>query len=90
MKIPSNFKPLLNKETFRNYCLNPLGYKVQETSFFKKPNPTVKFVKDEFLLHRSEKPLENNVVAFTMDKKFSKPDIKQYLEKSLLEFHFSL
>ena len=47
------------------------------------PNPgaKIKLVEDSIVLHRVEKELPANQIAFKCDPKLTRPEIKQYLEK---------
>ncbi|CAD8106022.1 unnamed protein product [Paramecium primaurelia] len=69
---------------FREYFLNPKGIKIVPTSNFKRATPIERFFDQSVVLHRAEKQLEKNVVAFKLQPyKYSlnKPEIKQYFTK---------
>lgn len=68
----------------RRLILNPKGIEIKPTRNFARPRPTEDYIDQCIMLHRAEKPLEKNTVAFKlMPYKYSmtKPEIKQYLEK---------
>lgn len=49
------------------------------------------FVNYPLVLYRAEKPLDKNTIVFKCDPKLTKPEIKQYLEKSIKKnFHFHI
>ncbi|KAL4429911.1 hypothetical protein ABPG74_022934 [Tetrahymena malaccensis] len=81
VRLPKNLNILKDPKAFKNYCLNPLGLTAQKTSHFPKEQKVEKFCNIEMLIHRGEKPLENNTVVLKCDPNLAKPEIKQYLTK---------
>lgn len=49
----------------------------------KKPQPVVTHPNIPLVLYRGEKPLDEKTVAFRVEPKLTKPEIRQYLEKGI-------
>ena len=99
MYFPKNLLSIKGAQAFREFCLNPKGIKVISLSFkisnlFKKKiKPTSNFEKERkiesfvnfpLVMHRAEKPLDKHTIVFKCEPKYTKPELKQYLEKSLI------
>jgi len=61
--------------------MNPRGIKPTITSNFPKIGDTLDFVNLKCILVRSGKDYNGNFIKFLVDKKMSKPEIVQYLQK---------
>ena len=48
-----------------------------------KPQRVYPFVNIPLTLYKSEKPLDENTIVFRTNPKLTKPEIKQYLTKSI-------
>lgn len=96
INFPKNLLKIADKKAFKDYCLNPKGIKVKifvfyiinrqikSTSNFEKERKVESFLNWEFPLWRVEKPLDKNTIVFRCNPKLTKPEIRQYLEKSII------
>lgn len=98
INFPKNLLSIKSAQAFKDYCLNPKGLKVilngryknlliiilkiKPTSNFEKERKILSFVNYPLVVHRAEKPLDKNTVVFRCDPKLTKPELRQYLEKS--------
>ena len=61
--------------------LNPKGYKYTWSSSFPKIGDTIDFANPKLFLVRSEKNYAENEIKFLVDKKLSKIEINQFIQK---------
>ena len=64
--------------------------KIIPTSNFEKERKIESFVNFPLIMHRAEKPLDKHTIVFRCEPKYTKPELKQYLEKSTLDIYFLL
>jgi ribosomal protein L23 len=82
-KIPEvrHLADMYKQRTEYEKYMNPKGYKYSWTSGFPKVGDTIDFANPKIFLVRSEKNYGENEIKFLVDKKLSKIEISQFIQK---------